>query len=107
MKVASESLCRLSVLRRLNSSPLSGMAQPAWKEVSGSAVPRLITGGLALSTCNDQSHYWTYGWPGHKILFLCNRLNHARCDRRGLFSIHTKYGLLNRRPTKVSFFNFD
>jgi hypothetical protein len=41
------------------------------------------------------------GWPGHKMQFLCNRLNHARCDRRGLFSIRTKCGLLNRLPIKV------
>jgi hypothetical protein len=31
------------------------------------------------------------------------RRDHAHRDRRGLFSIHTKYGLLNRLPTKVSF----
>jgi hypothetical protein len=42
-----------------------------------------------------------HGWPGHKMQFLCNRLNHARCDRRGLFSIRTKCGLLNRLPRKV------
>ena len=47
-----------------------------------------------------------YGWPGHKMQFLCNRLNHARCDRRGLFSIRTKCGLLNRLPTKVMGFKF-
>jgi hypothetical protein len=44
-----------------------------------------------------------YGWIGQACEFLCNRQNHARRDRRGLFSIHTKYGLLNRRPKKVSF----
>jgi hypothetical protein len=32
---------------------------------------------------------------------------HRDRDRRGLFSIHTKYGLLNRLPTKVSFSIFD
>jgi hypothetical protein len=35
------------------------------------------------------------------------RCDHAHRDRRGLFSIHTKYGLLNRLPTKVSFSIFD
>ena len=35
------------------------------------------------------------------------RRDHAHRDRRGLFSIHTKYGLLNRLPTKVSFPIFD
>ena len=35
------------------------------------------------------------------------RRDHAHRDRRGLFSIHTKYGLLNRLPTKVSFSIFD
>jgi hypothetical protein len=34
-------------------------------------------------------------------------INHDHRDRRGLFSIHKKYGLLNRHPKKVSFFNFD
>jgi hypothetical protein len=41
------------------------------------------------------------GWIGHASQFLCNRQNHAHRDRRGLFSIHTKHGLLNRRPKKV------
>jgi hypothetical protein len=35
------------------------------------------------------------------------RRDHAHRDRRGLFSIHTKYGLLNRLPTKVSLSIFD
>jgi hypothetical protein len=35
------------------------------------------------------------------------RRDHAHRDRRGLFSIHTKHGLLNRLPTKVSFSIFD
>jgi hypothetical protein len=35
------------------------------------------------------------------------RRDHAHRDRRGLFSIHTKHGLLNRLPTKVSFSVFD
>jgi hypothetical protein len=35
------------------------------------------------------------------------RRDHAHRDRRGLFSIHKKYGLLNRLPTKVSFSIFD
>jgi hypothetical protein len=35
------------------------------------------------------------------------RRDHAHRDRRGLFSIHTKYVLLNRLPTKVSFSIFD
>ena len=48
-----------------------------------------------------------YGWIGQACEFLCNRQNHARRDRRGLFSIHKKFGLLNRRPKKVSIFNFD
>jgi hypothetical protein len=48
-----------------------------------------------------------YGWIGQAYEFLCNRQNHAHRDRRGLFSIHKKYGLLNRHPKKVSFFNFD
>jgi hypothetical protein len=47
------------------------------------------------------------GWIGRASQFLCNRQNHARRDRRGLFSIHTKHGLLNRRPKKASVFNFD
>jgi hypothetical protein len=52
-------------------------------------------------------YMYTYGWIGYASQFLCNRQNHAHRDRRGLFSIHTKYGLLNRRPKKVSLFNFD
>jgi hypothetical protein len=35
------------------------------------------------------------------------RRDHAHRDRRGLLSIHTKHGLLNRLPTKVSFSIFD
>ena len=35
------------------------------------------------------------------------RRDHAHRGRRGLFSIHTKYGLLNCLPTKVSFSIFD
>jgi hypothetical protein len=48
-----------------------------------------------------------YGWIGHERDFLCTRQNLAHRDRRGLFSIHKKYGLLNRRPKKDSFFYFD
>jgi hypothetical protein len=48
-----------------------------------------------------------YGWIGQAWEFLCNRQNQAHRDRRGLFSIHTKYGLLNRRPKNISFFGFD
>jgi hypothetical protein len=47
--------------------------------------------------------YSGYGWIGLACEFLCNRQNHARRDRRVLFSIHTKYGLLDRRPKKFSF----
>jgi hypothetical protein len=35
------------------------------------------------------------------------RRDHAHRDRRDLFSIPTKYGLLNRLPKKVSFSIFD
>jgi hypothetical protein len=48
-----------------------------------------------------------YGWIGQACEFLCNRQNHAHRNRRDLFSIHTKYGNLNRRPKKVSFFDFN
>jgi hypothetical protein len=34
---------------------------------------------------------------GQACEILCNRQNHARRGRRGLFSIHTKYGPLDRR----------
>ena len=35
------------------------------------------------------------------------RRDHVHRDRRDSFSIHTKHGLLNRLPTKVSFSIFD
>jgi hypothetical protein len=54
-----------------------------------------------------QSAAKAYGWIGHLLDFLCTRQILAHRDRRGLFSIHTQYGLLNRRPKQVSFFNFD
>ena len=53
-------------------------------------------------------NFWVlYGWIGHPLDFLCICQNHDHRDRRGLFSIHKKYGLLNRHPKKVSFFDFD
>jgi hypothetical protein len=65
--------------------------------------------GMAMEIFSKQPGVgnWRYGWIVHERHFLCTRQNLTHRDRRGLFSIHTKYGLLNRRPKEVGFFNFD
>jgi hypothetical protein len=57
----------------------------------------------------DSASRYPMLWLGWAYLTKKNaaRRDHAHRDRRGLFSIHTKYGLLNCLPTKVSFSIFD